>query len=146
MWSPNRKLRPRAKSTIDRADLAISFERKRQLSPDLNARKKKEKTKGCQRREDEESTGSAKRVFAGSSDTTRSILKKVQSNKENESQNMPAIVIRNCKLTNTLFDMSKQLMEKNENILELNVKLCEAKVENANFKNEQKVKEAEAVI
>lgn len=141
-----RKLRPRAKSTADRADIVVSFERKRQHSPDLSTRKKKQNTKSGQHREDEESPRSAKRLPASSSDTTRSILKKTQSNKENEAQNMPAVVIRNCKLTNTLFDMNKQLMEKNENILQLNVKLCETKVENAKLKNELEVKDAEAVI
>lgn len=139
-----RKLRPRAKSTADRGDIVVTWERKRQHSPDLSAQKKKQNTKGGQHCE--ENPGSAKRLPASSSHAPRSILKKMQSNKENDAQNMPAVVIRNCKLTNSLFDMNKQLMEKNGNILELNVKLCEATIENANLKNELIVKNAEAVI
>lgn len=143
MDSSKRKLRPRAKSTNDRTDLAVSFGYKRQHSPGLDARKKKEKSKGKLQREDV----SAKRLgVVGASNTTQSILKKMQSNKENESSNMPEIVIRNCKFTNTLFDMNKQLVEKNENILKLNVQLCNAKVENADLKNEHNAKESEAVI
>lgn len=122
---------------------AVSRGRKRELSSKPNAQKP---TKDIPQRKGKEDRAPVKRVSIVSSETPRSILKKVQSNKENESQNIAEVVIRNCKLTNTLFDMNKKLMEKDESILKLNVQLAEAKVENANLKKDMSEKTTESFI
>lgn len=145
MDSMKRKLRPRAKSTHDRATTTVSFASKRSASPDLIPRKKNQKNKGDPCIEEQQAV-SAKRQRVGSTNGLRPILKNVQPHKEKESQNMPEIVLKNCKLTNTLFDMNKKVLEKNDSILSLTAQLSEVKVENVKLRNELKLKEAEAII
>lgn len=68
--------------------------------------------------------------------TPRSILKKIPLDDANHLENMPEVVIKNCKLTNSLFDLHKKFEEKCEDVVRINGQLCATTIENIKLKQE----------
>lgn len=137
-----RKLRPRAKSTIERVTIDPDF---RDKSPQCPAKPNLKRAPSSDKENSENvATSSATKPDSKRrSVMLRPILKKVPLNKNNQLESMPEVVIRNCTLTNMLFESHKKFEDKCEDLVRLNGQFCAATIENMKLKQELSEKDGE---
>lgn len=142
MDSYKRKLRPRAKSTIERVTIDLDFQDEspqRPAKPNLKRGPPSDKENPVSVANSNATKADSKRRSV----TPRPILKKVPLNEKNQLESMPEVVIRNCALTNMLFESHKKLEEKCEDVVRLNGQFCAATIENMKLKQELSEKHGE---
>lgn len=137
-----RRLRPRAKSTIERVIIDPVLRDANSQSPTKPNLKRASPSLNKENLVKTAIPNIAKPNSKRSKVKPLSIPEKGPLNKENQLENLPEVVIRNCKLTNTLFELHKKFEEKCEDV-RLNGQFCATSIENIKLKQELHEKQGE---